>query len=264
MTDDEAFIRAIVDRPGDDLPRLVYADWLDERGDPRGEYLRIEMELAKEAKKPQADGTVTFQWVELPDSGLDPVWVTRVSRPPAGVCCEHVRFTNGGPLLEPGDIDAVERRLTVLLPPDYRAFLLNYNGGNSEPHDMKTPTYPASPDWLTLRGFHPVIPPDEAESLNPDKTLGYGFEWTIGFVRQLAQEGCEDIVQGLLPIADTEFDMGYLFIDVRPTTAGRIYHFADYCHHADDPDGLVPVAGSVGELLWLIGRSAQFGAVHEV
>ena len=34
MTDDEAFIRAIVDAPGDDAPRLIYADWLDERGDP--------------------------------------------------------------------------------------------------------------------------------------------------------------------------------------------------------------------------------------
>ena len=29
MTDDEAFIRCIVDHPGDDTPRLVYADWLD-------------------------------------------------------------------------------------------------------------------------------------------------------------------------------------------------------------------------------------------
>ena len=28
MTDDEAFIRAIVAAPADDAPRLVYADWL--------------------------------------------------------------------------------------------------------------------------------------------------------------------------------------------------------------------------------------------
>jgi uncharacterized protein (TIGR02996 family) len=39
MTEDEAFIRAVVDRPGDDTARLVYADWLDERSDPRGAYL---------------------------------------------------------------------------------------------------------------------------------------------------------------------------------------------------------------------------------
>src|SRR5438552_1542305 len=29
MTDDEAFIRAIVDHPGEDLPRSMYADWLE-------------------------------------------------------------------------------------------------------------------------------------------------------------------------------------------------------------------------------------------
>jgi uncharacterized protein (TIGR02996 family) len=34
--DDQAFIRAIVDNPGDDTLRLVYADWLDEQHGPRG------------------------------------------------------------------------------------------------------------------------------------------------------------------------------------------------------------------------------------
>ena len=47
MNEDEAFIRAIVDNPGDDTPRLVYADWLDDRDDPRGPYLRAEFEWAK-------------------------------------------------------------------------------------------------------------------------------------------------------------------------------------------------------------------------
>jgi len=39
-TPEAAFHRAIFDRPGDPLPVLIYADWLDERGDPRGSYLR--------------------------------------------------------------------------------------------------------------------------------------------------------------------------------------------------------------------------------
>jgi uncharacterized protein (TIGR02996 family) len=33
MTDADAFLRAIIGAPDDDLPRLVYADWLDERGE---------------------------------------------------------------------------------------------------------------------------------------------------------------------------------------------------------------------------------------
>ena len=42
MGDDDAFLRAIADAPGDDAPRLVYADWLDEHGQPdRAEYLRL-------------------------------------------------------------------------------------------------------------------------------------------------------------------------------------------------------------------------------
>jgi uncharacterized protein (TIGR02996 family) len=34
------FLRAIHERPDDDLPRLIFADWLDERGDWRGPLLR--------------------------------------------------------------------------------------------------------------------------------------------------------------------------------------------------------------------------------
>jgi uncharacterized protein (TIGR02996 family) len=34
------FLRAVHDAPDDDLPRLVFADWLDERGDWRGPLLR--------------------------------------------------------------------------------------------------------------------------------------------------------------------------------------------------------------------------------
>jgi uncharacterized protein (TIGR02996 family) len=45
---DAAFLRSIIAAPDDDLPRLVYADWLDENGDPdRAELIRVQCELAK-------------------------------------------------------------------------------------------------------------------------------------------------------------------------------------------------------------------------
>lgn len=48
MTDDASFLAAIIDRPDDDLPRLVYADYLDESGDPaRAEFIRVQCELAR-------------------------------------------------------------------------------------------------------------------------------------------------------------------------------------------------------------------------
>src|SRR5688572_5761980 len=49
MSDENAFIRAILADPRDRTLRLVYADWLEERGDAesdsRAEYLRVECQL---------------------------------------------------------------------------------------------------------------------------------------------------------------------------------------------------------------------------
>lgn len=42
---EQKFLDAIAAHPGDREARSVYADWLDERGDPRGEYLRLELQL---------------------------------------------------------------------------------------------------------------------------------------------------------------------------------------------------------------------------
>jgi carbon storage regulator len=39
---EEAFLGAITAGPDDEATRLVYADWLEERGDPLGEFLRIQ------------------------------------------------------------------------------------------------------------------------------------------------------------------------------------------------------------------------------
>ncbi len=39
-------LRAIAADPDDDAVRLVYADWLSERGDPRGELIQLELALA--------------------------------------------------------------------------------------------------------------------------------------------------------------------------------------------------------------------------
>jgi uncharacterized protein (TIGR02996 family) len=48
MNEERAFLMAILERPDDDARKLVYADWLEERGDPRGEYLRLMMKVRQE------------------------------------------------------------------------------------------------------------------------------------------------------------------------------------------------------------------------
>jgi uncharacterized protein (TIGR02996 family) len=57
----EAFLRAIFDAPGDDTPRLLYADFLDENGDPaRAELIRVQCELAR-----IPDGSDPFRQAQL-------------------------------------------------------------------------------------------------------------------------------------------------------------------------------------------------------
>src|SRR4051812_1415999 len=48
MSDGDALFQAILAAPDDDAPRLVYADWLDEHGDPdRAEFIRVQCRLAR-------------------------------------------------------------------------------------------------------------------------------------------------------------------------------------------------------------------------
>src|SRR5579872_1614374 len=48
MKEQDALFAAILDAPDDDAPRLVYADWLDEHGQPeRAEFIRVQIERAR-------------------------------------------------------------------------------------------------------------------------------------------------------------------------------------------------------------------------
>lgn len=53
MTDDSGLLAAILSRPDDDAPRLIYADWLDDHSEEgseakdRAAFIRVQVELAK-------------------------------------------------------------------------------------------------------------------------------------------------------------------------------------------------------------------------
>src|SRR4051812_20765462 len=48
MSTQDAFLRAIVESPDDDAPRLVYADWLEDHGgSARADLIRVQCELAR-------------------------------------------------------------------------------------------------------------------------------------------------------------------------------------------------------------------------
>ena len=48
MTERQALVKAMLAEPDDDLPRLVFADWLDENGDPdRATFTRLQVEAGR-------------------------------------------------------------------------------------------------------------------------------------------------------------------------------------------------------------------------
>jgi len=44
---EDAFWHDVLAHPDEDAPRLIYADWLDEHNDPRGEFIRVQCALAQ-------------------------------------------------------------------------------------------------------------------------------------------------------------------------------------------------------------------------
>ncbi len=87
MSDDRAFLQDILAHPDEDAPRLVYADWLEEAGDPgraaRAEFIRVQYALQGlppgDARRPQLEererdlrAAYEAEWA-APLRGLGPV-----------------------------------------------------------------------------------------------------------------------------------------------------------------------------------------------
>jgi uncharacterized protein (TIGR02996 family) len=60
MIQDDGFLQAVLEDPDDDGVRLVYADWLEERGEPRAEFIRADCALARlragDPRRPALEG----------------------------------------------------------------------------------------------------------------------------------------------------------------------------------------------------------------
>lgn len=75
MPNEDAFLRSIAEMPEDDAPRLVYADWLEERGDPRGEFIRLKAEIARAAPHSEQYWVLRARLKSLSQL-IDPGWAT--------------------------------------------------------------------------------------------------------------------------------------------------------------------------------------------
>jgi uncharacterized protein (TIGR02996 family) len=85
----DAFLRALLESPRDDISRQVYADWLTEQDTPvaarQAEYLRLTVLLADADLCEDQRETYRTRLRELAD-GLDAAWLAVVSRIPVENC----------------------------------------------------------------------------------------------------------------------------------------------------------------------------------
>ncbi|MCG8587366.1 MAG: TIGR02996 domain-containing protein [Pirellulales bacterium] len=74
MTEERQFQEDICAQPSAILPRLIYADWLDDCGDSRGRYLRLDLALRLLPPDHLHRGALENDWSEL-KSTIDPLWL---------------------------------------------------------------------------------------------------------------------------------------------------------------------------------------------
>jgi uncharacterized protein (TIGR02996 family) len=79
MSDDRAFLEGVLAQPRDDDLRLVYADWLEDQGDRRADYLRLEVALSREPDGQEAP-VLRARMRELRPH-LDPLWLAHLDQP---------------------------------------------------------------------------------------------------------------------------------------------------------------------------------------
>lgn len=82
------FIEAIRQDSVSDAPRLIYADWLNESGDPRGEFITIQCEIARRSEFECGD-------LERREKSLldkhKANWTSQLRE----IGCQQIRFTRG-------------------------------------------------------------------------------------------------------------------------------------------------------------------------
>jgi uncharacterized protein (TIGR02996 family) len=77
------FLADVRGNPGDDAPRLIYADWLEDNGDPqRAEFIRVQCELAKVEDDDPRRNELLDREQRLLDE-CRPRWLAEL---PAGLC----------------------------------------------------------------------------------------------------------------------------------------------------------------------------------
>ena len=131
-------------------------------------------------------------------------------------------------MLTPADLDWVERRFSLTLPADYRAFLLNYNGGNPEPGHFRIPGRPYDPGYYELAVNFPSV----WSAADPEIDWDFDLVWRLVHLDEYREvetrwKGTPHsnlMIVGLMPPADLD----WICLGCRGNDLGRVYAMAGW------------------------------------
>jgi uncharacterized protein (TIGR02996 family) len=174
MQDEQTFLQAMQENPEDIALRLVFADWLEERGDPRGELIRL-LHTLTQSVKVRARKKLEDRLRSLLASGVQPVgpfWTNSIGMKFAWV--PSGTFLMGSPKKEKG-------RGREGLPTEYG------------PHD-----YELQHKVTLTKGFylaiHPVTQASWWEIMGSDPSHFHGDELPV---EKVSWDGCQEFLRKL-------------------------------------------------------------------
>lgn len=259
MTEEAAFLAAIAAAPADNAIRLVFADWLEERGCREAKLIRAECELTGQpVGYPQWHDT--FSRYRIAGEGLSEQWCEAVGRFPLAHWLavaarsawtrldrwfevNHPRVLQTlNPGASPEEIEAVERSIGQTLPPDVRASLAIHNGGLQHPilGDDLLSTPQVIAEWREWRGL---------ESYNEE------FRWSMESFPEGAV-ALDYANSGWIPL--TQGGSDYLGIDLAPGPSGSVGQVMNF---GRDEEHKCVLASGWAEFLADLATFLESGAV---
>jgi uncharacterized protein (TIGR02996 family) len=182
MSIERQFLDEIHAAPYDESPRLVYADWLEERGDPRAEYLRLECELVGLKDDDALFRELAPRLQELREA-IDPAWLAEVGRTRIANCltvafeCPQ-RWSRLTPMREPKNRFCSACKRTVHYCETLEEARAHARGGHCIALDSTLARHGDAwrfPAEAQRRGV-PVNEPEEGEGAEFFETIGFVVE----------------------------------------------------------------------------------------
>ena len=115
-------------------------------------------------------------------------------------------MSSAGPQLSEFSVTALERKLDIKLPPDYRRFLMEYNGGDPTPGYFSIPGEIPGGSVRVVQNFFGVKKLENASNL----------EWAFNTFRN-------DLPNNIIPVASTGYEDDAVCISTSGADTGKVY-----------------------------------------